>query len=85
MHRNLLIYLNTWLGAHDRKPLVLRGARQVGKTWIVRELAKNTNKNLNNNSTTKKIKMSKIIDAIKEGEINQSTSNKYLKEDNIYS
>ena len=29
--------------------------------------------------------MSKIIDAIKEGEINQSTSNKYLKEDNIYS
>ena len=31
--------LERWLERDDRKPLVLRGARQVGKTWLVRELA----------------------------------------------
>jgi len=32
--------LDRWLKSHNRKPLVLRGARQVGKTWLVRDLAK---------------------------------------------
>ncbi len=32
--------LDRWLESHNRKPLVLRGARQVGKTWLVRNLAK---------------------------------------------
>lgn len=32
--------LNKWLKNRDRKPMVLRGARQVGKTWLVRDLAK---------------------------------------------
>jgi hypothetical protein len=27
--------LLTWKDAGHRKPLVLRGARQVGKTWLV--------------------------------------------------
>ncbi|MCF6263379.1 MAG: DUF4143 domain-containing protein [Xanthomonadales bacterium] len=31
--------LDRWLRSDDRKPLVLRGARQVGKTWLVRDLA----------------------------------------------
>jgi predicted AAA+ superfamily ATPase len=39
MERTLISYLLTWLSSKDRKPLVLRGARQVGKTWIVRQLA----------------------------------------------
>ncbi len=38
--------LDQWLSDKDRKPLVLRGARQVGKTWLVRNLAKRTNKRL---------------------------------------
>jgi len=29
-----------WLKNKNRKPMVLRGARQVGKTWLVREFAK---------------------------------------------
>ncbi len=33
-------FLNEWLASTTRKPLVIRGARQVGKTWLVRELAK---------------------------------------------
>ena len=31
--------LHRWLGARRRKPLVLRGARQVGKTTLVRQFA----------------------------------------------
>ncbi|MDX2345879.1 MAG: AAA family ATPase [Legionella sp.] len=41
-----MTHLENWLNTSDRKPLVLRGARQVGKTWIVRALAKSTKKNL---------------------------------------
>jgi uncharacterized protein len=32
--------LDSWLVEKKRKPLVIRGARQVGKTWIVRDLCK---------------------------------------------
>lgn len=32
--------LADWLKEPHRKPLILRGARQVGKTWLVRELAR---------------------------------------------
>ena len=47
MHRFALTYLkNQWINAGDRKPLVLRGARQVGKTWLVREFAKTMGKTL---------------------------------------
>lgn len=33
----ILQKLNSWKNKTERKPLVIRGARQVGKTWIVRE------------------------------------------------
>ncbi len=46
MKRYLLDKLKDWLISPSRKPAVLRGARQVGKTWIVRELAKQTGKQL---------------------------------------
>ena len=46
MKRTLLEYLNTWLVSYDRKPLVIRGARQVGKTWLVRHLAEKAGKQL---------------------------------------
>ncbi len=31
--------LDRWFKSPNRKPLVLRGARQVGKTWLVRDFA----------------------------------------------
>jgi hypothetical protein len=31
--------LQEWKGARNRHPLLLRGARQVGKTWLVRQHA----------------------------------------------
>lgn len=33
--RTALNYLREWAQKEDRKPLVLRGARQVGKTTLV--------------------------------------------------
>src|SRR3989338_235118 len=44
--RYLLDKLKDWLISPTRKPAVLRGARQVGKTWLVRELAKQSGKQL---------------------------------------
>jgi predicted AAA+ superfamily ATPase len=46
MRRKALTYLQQWLSSNDRKPIVIRGARQVGKTWLIRELAKVSNKQL---------------------------------------
>jgi hypothetical protein len=39
MKRHLSIELRAWLQRKDRKPLLLRGARQVGKTWLAQDLA----------------------------------------------
>lgn len=38
MKRFIDLFLNQWVTSIDRKPLVLRGARQVGKTFSVRQL-----------------------------------------------
>ncbi|MCG8336425.1 MAG: ATP-binding protein [Proteobacteria bacterium] len=43
MERFALEDLSQWLTSKNRKPMVLRGARQVGKTWIVRHLAETHN------------------------------------------
>jgi predicted AAA+ superfamily ATPase len=40
MRRDILFTLKNWKSEINRKVLLLRGARQVGKTYIVRELAK---------------------------------------------
>lgn len=46
MNRFLYNSLQDWLKSADRKPLVLRGARQVGKTWLIRTLAEQNQKKL---------------------------------------
>lgn len=40
IHRQLLEELQTWSKKENRKPLVLRGARQVGKTTLVDEFSR---------------------------------------------
>lgn len=32
--------LVNWKNSKDRKPLIIRGARQVGKTWLMKEFGK---------------------------------------------
>lgn len=36
MHRNIIQALHQWKNKAKRKPLIIRGARQVGKTWAMR-------------------------------------------------
>ena len=40
MNRNALQELIIWKNSEERKPMVLKGARQVGKTWIMKEFGK---------------------------------------------
>ena len=46
MFRVVSQVLADWIGHPTRKPLVIRGARQVGKTWLVRELARDGGRDL---------------------------------------
>jgi predicted AAA+ superfamily ATPase len=40
MKRREIARLVAWKSAKDRKPLIIRGARQVGKTWLMKEFGK---------------------------------------------
>ena len=46
MKRCIYKDLLRWKESPDRKPLVLEGARQVGKTWILKEFGSNEYKNV---------------------------------------
>jgi len=35
MERDVYEWLKNWKNEKNRKPLIIRGARQVGKTWLV--------------------------------------------------
>lgn len=41
MKRNAIQELIKWKNSTDRKPMVLKGARQVGKTWLMKEFGTN--------------------------------------------
>lgn len=40
MYRNKIKELIQWKNSKNRKPLIIRGARQVGKTWLMQEFGK---------------------------------------------
>lgn len=40
MKRLAMQDLLNWKSSEDRKPLILKGARQVGKTWLMKEFGK---------------------------------------------
>lgn len=41
MKRKIIEDLKHWKNATNRKPLIIQGARQVGKTWVMQEFGKN--------------------------------------------
>ena len=41
MYRVKIEELKKWKESKNRKPLIIRGARQVGKTWLMKEFGKN--------------------------------------------
>lgn len=75
MERNLFGKLEQWKSKRKRKPLIIQGARQVGKTWIMKEFGaryfKNTVYiNFDNNEIMRNVfeidfDISRIISAIK--------------------
>lgn len=46
MKRETFKLLQEWKNREDRKPLILRGARQVGKTWLMKEFGAIAYKNV---------------------------------------
>ena len=40
MYRYKFNELKKWKESENRKPLIIRGARQVGKTWLMKEFGK---------------------------------------------
>ena len=40
MERHATQALIAWKSSRNRKPLILKGARQVGKTWLMKEFGK---------------------------------------------
>ena len=60
MERAVFQKLDQWKSSPSRKPLILRGARQVGKTWVMKEFGRRCFKNtayvnFDNNSAMKQI------------------------------
>lgn len=45
MYRKAITQLVEWKSDPNRKPMILRGARQVGKTWLMKEFGENYYKN----------------------------------------
>ena len=45
MKRRAIEQLYAWKASADRRPLILLGARQVGKTWLMQEFARQAYKN----------------------------------------
>ncbi len=45
MKRDAISKLFEWKNSKDRKPLIMLGARQVGKTWLMQEFAREAYKN----------------------------------------
>jgi hypothetical protein len=45
MKREIIQYLRAWKTRSERNPLIVRGARQVGKTYLIEEFAKTEFKN----------------------------------------
>ena len=40
MERNAMGFLLEWKNREDRKPLILKGARQTGKTWLMKDFGR---------------------------------------------
>ncbi len=62
MHRQQLAFLEKWLQRDKRKPLVIRGARQVGKSTLIELFAKRNELNLLNVNLERFPEMLQVFD-----------------------
>ena len=75
MKRKITEQLAAWKNNKKRKPLILNGARQVGKTYILREFGRENY----NNTVYVNLEINKIIAAIFENSNSVSDIIKYLE------
>lgn len=61
MHRQQLQFLHDWLHDNNRKPLIIRGARQVGKSTLVELFAREYKKTLLNVNLERHPELSQIF------------------------
>lgn len=61
MKRSIYGNLLDWKNSKERKPLILDGARQVGKTWILKEFGANEYKNVAYINCDKTIEMKSLF------------------------
>jgi predicted AAA+ superfamily ATPase len=66
MYRKAMVQLLAWKDSPRRKPLVLKGARQVGKTWLMNEFANREYEDSIYISFDKDAEASKIFDGTKD-------------------
>jgi len=94
MYRNQIKNLIKWKNNKNKKPLIIRGARQVGKTWLMKEFGKEFYDNcayinLDNNSRMKQLfsedlDIDRIIEGLKiESGVNISAENTLIIFDEI--
>ena len=62
MQRNVMKRLIYWKNKRNRKPLILKGARQVGKTWLMKEFGKKYFKNVAYVNFDSDVRMRRIFD-----------------------
>lgn len=61
MRRSIYTKLQHWKNDDRRKPLIIDGARQVGKTWIIKEFGTNEYKNMAYINCDKVVEMKHIF------------------------
>jgi hypothetical protein len=94
MYRDKMNELKKWKNSPTRKPLIIRGARQVGKTWLMKEFGKQYYKkcayiNFDDNSRMDKLfeddfDLDKIIQGLKiESNVNIEPENTLIILDEI--
>ena len=94
MYRDKMNELKKWKDSPTRKPLIIRGARQVGKTWLMKEFGKQYYKkcayiNFDDNSRMDKLfeddfDLDKIIQGLKiESNVNIEPENTLIILDEI--
>ena len=80
MYRTSLISVKEWFLSPRRKPLVIRGARQVGKTWLVKHFAETEGLELIDVNLEKAPELAKLFHSNNPEEIIQELGNKFHRE-----
>ncbi len=66
MNRNAFQELTAWKVSDDRKPLVIKGARQVGKTWLMKEFGRTCYDNFVYNNFDEEAELASIFETNKD-------------------